>query len=111
TNANDLLSGDHDETLIVPCPPKSFVTSRIFSALSLSPGSGIARSTTSWLAGWPFVPFLYDRNSSHLPSGEGCGNQSSYSSLVTPSALTSFSPAPPAGIRQISQLPERSELK
>src|SRR5260370_26800246 len=91
TYANRFESGDHEFTLIVPCPPKNFVNTSNLGVLSRLPGACITRRTTpSILSLCPVVPFGKENTSSHLPFGEKCGNQSSSSSLVTRSALASL---------------------
>src|SRR5437899_811751 len=57
TYATFLLSGDHDGTLIVPCPPKNFASTEIFLS-----ASDISRSITSLFSGWPVTSAPYVRN-------------------------------------------------
>src|ERR1700724_2253286 len=108
TKAKRVESGDQELTLMVPCPPKKVVNTWIWA-------DGASGSMRNWTPGslslCVLVPLGNERNSSHFPSGEGCGNQSSNSSLVICSAFWSLGPAPLAGMRQISQPPERLELK
>ena len=103
TNASFLLSGDHEGTLSVPCPPKSFASTRISP-----PATGIRRSITSRFSGCSSgitsLPKLM--KTIHFPSGERCGNQFRYSS-----ATTGCCSEPSGFMRQISIVPLRSELK
>src|SRR5204863_7509132 len=101
TNATCLLSGDHDGTLIVPCPPNNFASTVTFLSSKF-----INRSITSLLSGCPVTSFSYVRKTIHFPSGEICGNQLLYSSEKTCSCSL-----PSAFIRQICMCPVRSELK
>src|SRR5262249_51488798 len=101
TNATLLLSGDHDGTLIVPCPPNSCAIVLIFLSASV-----ISRNITSLFSGCPLTLLSYVKNTMYFPSGEMCGNQLLFSSVKTCSCSL-----PSAFMRQICICPVRFELK
>ena len=92
---------------MVPWPPNNFTISRICGFPALAPGARhYAQHDRSCWPDGPGIPFSKERKTIIFPSGEMCGNQSSSSSLVMRSAFASFGPAPSAGMRQTSQVPE-----